>query len=540
MASDLSLPPLTDDFAERFWRKDASLWGDSHVESVSQFLGWIDIARKTLDQADEIAEFADQAIAEGIRQVVVLGMGGSSLSALMLSDAFTTQSGIEIHVLDSTVPGDVLRIRRTVDLPHTLFVVASKSGTTIEPLAFEEYFFDQLTTEFGDKAANHMVAITDPGSQMEGRARDRGYRKVFLGEPSVGGRFSVLSVFGIVPAALLGLDFRAMLESVANSIGQGDHPGFELGRWFAACLQSRRDKLTFVTSTGLESVGLWAEQLIAESTGKDGKGLLPIATEPIGEVQEYADDRAFFVVSHPERSAEMAAQIPTGFPLEVREVGSPVELADLLFEFEIATAVLGSLLEVNPFDQPNVQAAKDIARIELEKIRQSGKPALPEADDSDGLLFLSGASGDSIPQAIDDFMGSGVNRTCATILAFLPENAPTTEAIQQLRQTFRQRHRCATAFGYGPRYLHSTGQYHKGGTNNGRYLIITAEPALDAEIPGFDASFGQLKMAQALGDLGALRQNGRAVIHLHIAATEAAPILERLAQQIRSLPAPGV
>ncbi len=535
MTSDsLSLPPLPADFAARFWRKDSGLWGETHAESAGQFLGWIDIAQSTLRQADEVDQFVRQALGDGIQQAVVLGMGGSSLSALMLADGFTTHSGLELHVLDSTVPGDVLRIRRQVDLARTLFIVASKSGTTIEPLSFEEYFYDQLQRELPGEGAKRMVAITDPGSEMEARARERGYRHIFKGEPTVGGRFSIFSVFGMVPAALLGLDFRAMLQQVIDSSGADDHPGFELGQWMAACLHNRRDKLTFITSTGFDSVGLWAEQLIAESTGKNGKGMLPIATEPTGDPREYGEDRAFFVISHPDRSASIATQVPPGVPTQTRTVADPVQLAALLFELEIATATLGALLEVNPFDQPNVQAAKDIARAELNNIQESGETRRPEADITDGLLFLSGTSGSNVAEAIDSFVGD-TNRICATVLAFLPESAPTTEAIQQIRVALRSRHRCATAFGYGPRYLHSTGQYHKGGTNNGRFIIVTAEPAQDIPIPGMNATFGQLMRAQAMGDLGALRQNGRAVLHLHIASTDPAPILDKLARQIRGL-----
>jgi transaldolase / glucose-6-phosphate isomerase len=526
-------PRLPKDFAERFWNKDVKLWGGDQARQdfIAQFLGWIEAPRQTLGQLEEIQSFAQEVIAEGYKEVVVLGMGGSSLSSLMIAQKWSTQSPIRLNVLDSTVPAEILNYVNTpgFEPETTLYIVASKSGSTVEPLAFEEYIYDQLVNNYGvDRAKASIVAITDPGSQMEARAKERGYRKIFLGEPTVGGRFSLFTVFGMVPAALAGVNIESVLKSVESTISDQNHPGFELGKWLAHCTLAGHDKITFISSeTNDDTVGLWAEQLIAESTGKEGKGILPLATEPYGEPEAYSSDRAFILIN-----TNLSAPSKTGLPLLNFKLKTNEDLANFLYSLEIATATAGAILDVNPFDQPNVQAAKIIAQQELAKIQSTG--TLPELkfDVTSGVLKLNGSSGQNVGLALANFVQTNNPGDVVTFLAFLPETQETTDHIQSFRVATRDRLNLGTAFGYGPRYLHSTGQYHKGGPNNGLYIVLTAEDATDPEIPGMGASFGQLKMAQALGDIGALKDNDRRVVHVHMSTSDVNAALTQLKSEL--------
>lgn len=530
-------PRIPVDFAERFWKKDVTLWGGNQTRKdfITQFLGWIDAPRQTLTQVAEIRAFAQELFSEGFREVVVLGMGGSSLSSLMVAKTMAPKGQINLNVLDSTVPAEILQyINQPGFEPETtLYIVASKSGSTVEPLAFEEYIYDQLVNNYGiDRANASLVAITDPGSQMEARAKVRGYRKIFLGEPTVGGRFSLFTVFGMVPAALAGVDIESILKSVESTIGDTDNPGFKIGQWLAACTLAGQDKITFLSIEQNESIALWAEQLIAESTGKDNKGVLPLATEPQGDPEAYGADRAFLALNQTTRFD------PSQFPVLNLNFNSNEDLAKLLYSLEIATAVAGAILDVNPFDQPNVQAAKNIAKRELAKIQAAG--TLPELkfDVNSGALNIFGSNGQNAGESVANFLHNHNLGDVVSFLAFLPETEETTNIIQSLRAATRDRLNLATAFGYGPRYLHSTGQYHKGGPNNGLYIVITAEDKEDPDIPGMGATFGQLKMAQALGDIGALKENGRRVIHIHITSTDVERSLSQLADELHIAVAP--
>ena len=519
--------------APRLYRKDATLWSQDQTvqKDVAAFLGWVDAPTRTLAQIDEIESFAAEITEAGFTDAVVLGMGGSSLSSLMFASAFPNSKGLKLHVLDSTVPGDVLKIDRSVRLKTTLFIVASKSGTTVEPLAFEEYFYQRLTEELGDQAPQHIVATTDPGSQMQARAQERGYRKIFLGEPEVGGRFSVFTVFGMVPAALIGLPVRKMLEAVTALYNDQDAEGIETGIWYGELAKAGVDKITFLTSPEFAGVALWAEQLIAESTGKHGFGTLPLATEPEGQPEVYGADRTFFLINTESPVTESFSSITV-------TIDSPIDFAELLYRFEIATATAGAILGVNPFDQPNVQAAKIIAQKELEKIQATG--TLPELkfDVESRELAISGSNGQNVGQALASFLHNHNSGDVVQFLAFLPETDQTTDQIQSIRTATRDRLNLATAFGYGPRYLHSTGQYHKGGPNNGLYVVLTSEDAEDPQIPGMGASFGQLKMAQALGDIGALKDNQRRVVQIHCKTTDVNKALAQLADELHVAVAP--
>ncbi|MFM9874693.1 MAG: hypothetical protein ACKVQS_14650 [Fimbriimonadaceae bacterium] len=523
--------------AEKLYAKDPSLWSSDQAvqKDVADFLGWVDAPLRTRTQVPAILAFAEEVKLAGFTDVVVLGMGGSSLSSLMFAQAFPSLGGLNLHVLDSTVPGDVLRIKNSVDLKQTLFIIASKSGTTIEPLAFEEFFYAELQRELSDQAAQHIVAITDPGSQMHSRAQERHYRKIFLGEPEVGGRFSVFTVFGMVPAALAGLPIESMINEVCGLIESRDTHGFTSGIFFGELAKKGVDKITFVTPPHLQGVALWAEQLIAESTGKHGVGTLPIASEPLGQPETYGRDRLFFLIT--DRNHQ-SYPIPTQAPQIAANIDTPEYLAKVLYWLEVATATAGALLGVNPFDQPNVQAAKIIAQQELAKIQSSG--TLPELkfDVKSGDLNLNGSNGQNVGLALANFVHNNNHGDVVTFLAFLPETDETTAQIQTLRVATRDRLNLATAFGYGPRYLHSTGQYHKGGPNNGLYIVFTAEDANDPEIPGMGATFGQLKMAQALGDIGALKENNRRVVHIHFSTTDIEKAFTQLAEELHIAVAP--
>lgn len=528
-----------DQIASNFYGKDPGLWSsDPAVQAdVAAFLGWVDAPLRTNEQVPAILEFAAEIKAAGFTDAVVLGMGGSSLSSLMFAQAFPNLGGLRLLVLDSTNPADVARIRNAVPLATTLIVVASKSGSTIEPLAFEEFFYAELQGELGDEAAKHIVAITDPGSQMEQRAKQRGYRRIFLGEPEVGGRFSVFTVFGMVPAALAGLPIGSMLGEVCQLILNRDTHGISAGIFLGELAKVGVDKITFANPPEFDGIALWAEQLIAESTGKQGVGTLPLATEPLANPDCYGSDRLFFVVGS---SKDFNPPIPSKdqAPRLTSIIDSPEYFAKVLYWLEVATATCGAVLGVNPFDQPNVQAAKDIARAELQKIQSaSGLPEL-EFEVSSQDLRLNGCDGSTVGSAIANFINHAPAGSQVAFLAFLPETTETTAVIQELRAAITARLTLATSFGYGPRYLHSTGQYHKGGPNNGFYIVLTSEDAADIKIPGMNATFGQLKMAQALGDIGALEANGRRVIHVHLATSQVPEALHQLAAETHIAVAP--
>lgn len=519
------------DFGGRLSRRDAAVFGLGEEETafIGKFLGWVGSPGETEGVLPEVLAFSAEVLVSGFTDAVVCGMGGSSLSALLFAglcgeEGFGTGEGLRLHVLDSTNPADVLRVRRGVDLGRTLVVVASKSGTTVEPLAMEEFFWSELVSEFGERgAAERMVAITDPGSEMHTRAEGRGYRRVFVGTPEIGGRFSAFSVFGVVPAALGGFAVWDLLSG-----GQAEHLALSEGRsgWvdFGAALAAHSrwgaDKLTLWTEGRFDALGLWAEQLIAESTGKHGVGVLPLATEPrpdpagaLGDV--YGDDRVVLDLT----GAWGRVRGLEGMGLPWYRAGAPVnavELGRTLYGLMLATAAAGRVLGVNPFDQPNVQEAKDIARAELAKIQASGSPSFGVADAASGGVEVFGSAGETAGKALADFLNLAEPGDHVGFLVFLPESAGVSALVQRLRRSVRDRLHVATSFGYGPRYLHSTGQYHKGGPKNGLFVVVTSGDLEDVGIPGMGATFGQLKDAQALGDIGALRANGQRVVHVRL------------------------
>ncbi len=493
--------------AQRIWARDESLWGGPGVPEIGNRLGWLSISDKMLEHAAELREFAESAKADGLEDAVLLGMGGSSLGPEVIRRSYgEVPDGMRLHVLDSTDPGAVLAVERGIDLDKTLFIVSSKSGGTIETLSHMRYFFERTG---GD--GSRFCAVTDPGSPLAELARERGFRKVFENDPEIGGRYSVLSYFGLVPAALAGVNIEAMLHQAQvaeQNCAQLDSPESNSGLWLGCVMgelaQQGRDKLTFVVSEPISSFGLWVEQLIAESTGKEGKGVLPVADEPLGEPDAYGDDRVFaYLRNEDEPDEDMDAKIEAlgraGHPTATLSVaGGAADLGRIFFFAEFATAVAGWALGINPFDQPNVQEAKD----NTGRILESG---LPEVD----------------PGSLDELLAKAAPPHYIAILGFVPPSDEFDAAVAELREKLRERTKCTTTFGYGPRYLHSTGQYHKGGPPNGLFIQLYQPAAEDVEIPEAGYSFEHLKNAQALGDMQTLRAHGLDVVRVEVDGPDA-------------------
>ena len=478
-----------EDVVSRIWRKDGTLWAPEGTPEVTNRLGWLDIAERARDQLADLDRLRDELESAGFTDAVVLGMGGSSLAPEVFRQSFGRQaSGLTLHVLDSTHPDQVRTVMDGLDLSKTLAIVSSKSGGTVEPMSMYKAFRARMD-------ADHFVAVTDPGTSLEKLANDDGFRKVFYGDPDIGGRYSALSMFGLVPAAVAGFDVAGVLDS---AIGAGEecrqehgNAGLTLGCIFGELARQGRDKLTLVADAPLTSYGLWAEQLVAESTGKQGRGILPIADEPL--VREYGDDRVFVHVATQDNThADQLAQLnEAGHPvITIRALG-PTDLGRIFFLSEFAVAVAGWALEINPFDQPNVQEAKD----NTNRVLKEGSPGLSEGS-------LSDLTTDLAPPHYFAIMG------------YLPYRAETEQAIGALREAIVEKYKVATTWGYGPRFLHSTGQLHKGGPKTGRFLQLVDEPAQDLEIPGEPYTFGTLIRAQADGDLQTLRDHGLTAVRV--------------------------
>ncbi len=493
--------------AKRIWAHDQSLWGGPGVPEIGNRLGWLTISEKMLEHAADLREFADAARADGLEHAVLLGMGGSSLGPEVIRRSYGhLPDGMRLHVLDSTDPGAVRDTERAVDLDKTLFIVSSKSGGTIETLSHMRYFYERSG---GD--GSRFCAVTDPGSGLAELARERGFRHVFENDPDIGGRYSVLSYFGLVPAACAGVNIEGMLHQAQvaeQNCAQFDSAQSNSGLWLGCVMgelaQHGRDKLTYLVSDPISSFGLWVEQLVAESTGKHGKGILPVADEPLAPPEAYGDDRVFaYLRNEDEPDEELDAAIEAlgraGHPTATLSVtGGAADLGRIFFFAEFATAVVGWVLGINPFDQPNVQEAKD----NTARILDEG---LPDVD----------------PGSLEELLAGAAPPNYIAITAFAPPSEELDAAVTELRVALRERTRCATTFGYGPRYLHSTGQYHKGGPANGLFIQLYQPAAEDIEIPEAGYSFEHLKNAQALGDMQTLRAHGLGVARIEIDGPEA-------------------
>ncbi|MGV3618208.1 MAG: glucose-6-phosphate isomerase [Fimbriimonas sp.] len=522
------------DFAARFWRKDPTLWGGDaeRQKSVGAFVGWIDAATYFESKVEEIEAFVAEVRAAGFERVILAGMGGSSLAPYVFSlTSPKVEGGLPVEVLDSTDPGTVLRIERGGDLAKTLVIVSSKSGSTAEPTAFDAFLFDRV-----GKPEN-FVAITDPGSPFHKAAESRGFRKIFLNLPDVGGRYSALTFFGLVPAALMGHDVRAMLRRATDLISantKASDPAFALGAALGELALQGRDKLTFFTPPNLASLGLWMEQLVAESTGKEGKGILPIALEQPGAPTVYGHDRVFVVFRDGNDEPRVAALRDAGHPIVTIDLQGPYAVAQEMMRFEIATAVAGAVLDINPFDQPNVQESKDVTKAILAKVEAEGKlPDSPLGLDEEGLQLFGDTCADTIAEAITVFLDDRKPGDYIALHAYLDESDALNEALGDLQREVRDATGLATTLGYGPRFLHSTGQYHKGGPNNGFFIQLTGDHPDDAPIPGQRATWAQFVDAQAMGDIEALKAKGRRTLRIHVSGDLVAGV-QRLTQKIAS------
>ena len=522
----------------RLWAGDASLWTGS---DEGRWLGWLRIVGEQQARADELLTQAGAIRAPQFTHVVLLGMGGSSLGPEVLAQTFKPQPGHpELLVLDSTDPAQVRATEQRIDPKRTLFLVSSKSGTTLEPNILKQYFFERAKAAVGEAGAGaHFIAITDPGTPLQHvAARDR-FRGLAFGKPSIGGRYSVLSDFGMLPAALLGVDLKALLASAqlmvrscGASVPPAENPGVVLGVVIGELAKLGRDKITIVASAGIADFGAWLEQLLAESTGKLGKGVIPIDAEPLGPPEVYGKDRVFVYIrlmSESEASQDEALSKleRAGHPVVKISVLDRNHIGQEFFRWEFATAVVGSLLGINPFDQPDVEASKIKTRELTAAYAKTGRlPAeAPLFQDRGIQVFASssnckGSAGGegSLAACLKEHLGQlGVGDYCA-FLAYLERNAEHRDALQVIRRSVRDRKRVATCLGFGPRFLHSTGQAYKGGPNSGVFLQITCDDAHDLQVPGQKFTFGLVKAAQARGDFEVLAERGRRALRLHLGA----------------------
>jgi transaldolase/glucose-6-phosphate isomerase len=544
-AVDATLDRLEEQkFPQRLWDRDPSLWKNdpAHQAVIRNALGWLRVSDVMLGHLEGVSRFVEEVKSVGFTHAVVLGMGGSSLCPDVCRATFGTAPGfLQLHVLDSTVPASVAQIEKSVDLAHTLFLVSSKSGGTVEPNSFFKYFYERVRALKGERAGENFVAITDPGTSLEKLATEKKFRHVFPGVPDIGGRYSALSNFGIVPAALAGVDVQTLLERAERMVHASaacapakENPGMVLGATLAEAARRGRDKITFLSSREIETFADWVEQLIAESTGKEDKGLLPVVGEALGEPGVYGKDRIFVQLKLESEAAggveqALNALAAAGHPVIRISLHDTLDLGQEFFRWEVATATAGALLNIDPFDQPNVQESKDNTSRLLQQFRSQGKfdeeaPAL-EADGIQlycnpqtraSLEETQGRESDSPEGFLAAFLNHHRAGDYVALLAYLEPTAESGAPLESIRTCLRDATHLATTLGYGPRYLHSTGQLHKGGANNGLFIQITADDAQDLPIPGEPYSFSILKQAQALGDLRSLESKQRRVIRLHL------------------------
>ncbi|MEO6390642.1 MAG: bifunctional transaldolase/phosoglucose isomerase [Pyrinomonadaceae bacterium] len=524
---------------KRIWDRDASFWKSEpeHQAIIKNALGWLTVPRMMSERVSELEAFVDEIRAAEFTHVMLLGMGGSSLCPEVFRRTFGHRDGYpELLVLDTTDPDTIADLESRVDLRWTLFIVASKSGSTIEPLSFYKYFYDRVQAIKGESAGNNFVAITDPGTLMERMATEANFRRIFLNPADIGGRYSALSYFGMLPAALMGVDVGELLRRAAAAmdecgptVGAEHNPAFRLGALMGAAAAAGRDKLTIVADGDLESVGLWIEQLVAESTGKEGKGIIPIAHEDLGAPDEYGDDRLFAFIHSgaplPETRAKLEALAAAGHPVVEHALDGPIGLGAEFFQWELATAVAGHLMSINPFDQPNVQESKDATNALLAEFKESGELPITEALATDGALSVYGMLPEdvsSVSTALSALMAGVKTGDYFAVLAYIQETEEHTRLLQAIRGRVQDKFKVATTVGYGPRFLHSTGQLHKGGPDSGVFLQITDVDAVDLGIPGEPYTFSVLKQAQASGDFTSLAKRNRRALRLDVGNDAAA------------------
>jgi len=519
----------------RLWQKDASLWSNA---DEGKWLGWLTITEEQLANLNTLKQFAAEVKKAKFKHVLLLGMGGSSLCPEVLRMTFGKIAGFpELYVLDSTDPVQIKTTEKKVDLKKTLCIVSSKSGSTLEPNIFKQYFFERVGKAVGDKVAgSRFIAVTDPGSKMQQVAEDDKFWKIFAGDPSIGGRYSALSNFGMVPAAAMGMDLgkflrttQEMVKACGASSTADSNPGVLLGNILGVAANHGRDKITIITSPGISDLGAWLEQLIAESTGKIGKGIIPVDREKLARPSVYESDRIFAylrLANKPNKAqdAAVAAIEKAGHPVVRITLPNVYALGQEFFRWEIATAVAGSIIGINAFNQPDVEASK----IETKKLTSQyeatgslppespffvAKDAKLFADDKNSAALSGGKSLNEIVKAHLSRIGAG---DYFALLGYIPMNAQNEKALQTIRMSVRDAKKVATCMGFGPRFLHSTGQAYKGGPNSGVFLQITCDDASDLAVPGQKYTFGVVKAAQARGDFAVLAERGRRALRVHL------------------------
>jgi transaldolase/glucose-6-phosphate isomerase len=527
--------------AKRLWQKDASLWTGADED---KWLGWLDITEQQIENAEALKETAADIKKAAFRDALLLGMGGSSLCPEVLRLTFGKASGYpDLHVLDSTDPAQIKSIEENVDLASTICIVSSKSGSTLEPNIYKQYFFDRVKAKVSEKeVGNRFIAITDPGSKMQRVAEKDKFRKIFMGVPSIGGRYSALSNFGMVPAAVMGIDVlqflkntQKMVEACGRDTEADANPGVILGTILGIAANQGRDKITIITSPGIFDLGAWLEQLLAESTGKSGKGIIPVDRERLAGPDTYGGDRVFAYLrleSDPDReqSAEVDALAEAGNPVVRIVLPDIYNLGQEFFRWEIATAVAGALIGINAFNQPDVEASKVETRKLTTEYESSGKlPPESPFFTADGVKLyadVKNAAELTGGGTLAGFLRKHLSRIGSgdyfALLGYITMNEAHEEALQAIRLAVRDDKKVATVLGFGPRFLHSTGQAYKGGPNSGVFLQITCDDAVDILVPGQKYTFGVVKAAQARGDFAVLAERGRRALRIHLGKDVAA------------------
>jgi transaldolase/glucose-6-phosphate isomerase len=544
---------------KRLWARDASLWTNKDEAS---WLGWLGIVEEQIAHDADFKKIADEIHSEGFTHLVLLGMGGSSLCVEVFGKTFGKIDGYpQVHILDSTDPAQIRTLESKIDIAKTVFIVASKSGTTLEPNIFEQYFYEKVKQAVGAaEAGKRFIATTDPGSQMQKVAETHSFRRVFYGVPNIGGRYSALSNFGMIPAAIQGVDVpkfldraEEMVHACASVVPADENPGVILGSILGTLQKSGRDKVTIFASPGISDLGAWLEQLLAESTGKEGKGLIPVDGESIGAPEVYGKDRVFVYVrlqdgADPKQDAGISALEKAGQPVVRMQVANNYELGQEFFRWEIATAVAGSIIGINAFNQPDVEASKIETRKLTDEYEKTG--SLPQetpfyeekgiklySDDKNAAALKQAAGKDATLTA---YLRAHVNLLKAgdyfAVLGYIERNEPNRTQLQSIRESVRDKKRVATCLGFGPRFLHSTGQAYKGGPNTGVFLQVTCDDAADLPVPGKKYTFGIVKAAQARGDFSVLTERGRRALRLHLTGDLAAGLrtLQQAIQQALS------
>ena len=519
----------------RLWQKDASLWSGT---DESNWLGWLSITEEQIAHVDALKAIAADVKKARFKDALLLGMGGSSLCPEVLRMTFGKVKGFpELHVLDSTDPAQIKAIEAKVDLKSTICIVSSKSGSTLEPNIYKQYFFERVKAKVGEKeVGNRFIAITDPGSKMQQVAEADKFRKIFFGVPSIGGRYSAISNFGMVPGAVMGLDVakflkntEEMVKACGASVAADSNPGVILGNILGVAANHGRDKITIIASPGISDLGAWLEQLIAESTGKIGKGIIPVDRERLAKPPIYGNDRVFAylrLASKPNKTqdADVAALEKAGHPVVRITLPSTYNLGQEFFRWEIATAVAGSIIGINAFNQPDVEASKIETKKLTSQYEATGSlpPEAPFFEDQGIKLFADERNTAALKGGakLADVLKTHLSRAGAgdyfAVLGYITMNAAHEKALQGIRHAVRDKKKVATVLGFGPRFLHSTGQAYKGGPNSGVFLQITCDDAKDLPVPGQKYTFGIVKAAQARGDFAVLAERGRRALRVHL------------------------